>query len=597
MKMIVQFLDLLSVRERKSAGLLSGMILLMAFLDMTGIASIMPFMAVLSDPKILETNAFIKKAYSVSNSFGIDTTEKFLLLLGSLVFFLLVTSLSFKALTTYAQLRFGLMREYTISKRLIEGYLHQPYSWFLSRHSADLGKAILSEVGIVIQGGMIPMMNLIAQATVSITLLTLLIIIDPKLALVAGLSVTSAYMLIFWVTKSLLLRIGKERVKANQARFNAVIEAFGAFKEVKVGGLEQAYIRRFSNPSRIYARHDATAQVIGQLPRFALEAIGFGGMLLMTMYLLANNGGVSSALPTIALYAFAGYRLLPALQQIYGAITQLRFVGPALESLHKEVCNASAPKAHADEFNSLLFTESIRLDKVTYRYSDAKQPALESINFTISAGSKVGIVGATGSGKTTAVDVILGLLEPQEGSLWIDSKEITAANRREWQRTIGYVPQQIFLADDSIAANIAFGISPDEIDLQAVKRAAKIANLHEFVIKDLLEGYDTKVGERGVRLSGGQRQRIGIARALYHKPQVLILDEATSALDNLTEKLVMEAFRNLGRDVTIIIIAHRLSTVRECDHIYFMERGKVRSSGTFNELIENDPVFRRMADR
>jgi ABC-type multidrug transport system fused ATPase/permease subunit len=222
-------------------------------------------------------------------------------------------------------------------------------------------------------------------------------------------------------------------------------------------------------------------------------------------------------------------------------------------------------------------------------------PALKGIDLTIPARSTVGLVGATGSGKTTTVDVVLGLLEPQVGCLSVDGQPVTAANRRQWQRAIGYVPQHIYLADDSVACNIAFGLPANDIDQHALERAAKIANLHEFVSGDLPEGYDTTVGERGVRLSGGQRQRIGIARALYHNPKVLILDEATSALDNLTEQAVMEAVSNLGHEITVILIAHRLSTVRQCDQIFLLDKGKLQAQGTFNELARTNERFRAMA--
>ena len=245
--------------------------------------------------------------------------------------------------------------------------------------------------------------------------------------------------------------------------------------------------------------------------------------------------------------------------------------------------------------SSLQLSQVIELKHVSYRYPNAAHPALKGVNVTIPANSKVGFVGSTGSGKTTTVDVILGLLEPQEGHLSIDGLPIPAANCRQWQRVIGYVPQHIFLADDSVAANIAFGVNPNDIDQRAIERAAEIAKLHKFVVNDLPQGYATTVGERGVRLSGGQRQRIGIARALYHNPQVLILDEATSALDNLTEQKVMEAMNNLGHDVTIIIIAHRLSTVRKCDQIYLLEQGEVKAHGTFEELNQANEQFRAMA--
>jgi ABC-type multidrug transport system fused ATPase/permease subunit len=591
-----KLLALLTPPERKRAGLLMGLILVMAFLDMLGVASILPFMAVLANPELVETNAVLNTAFqAASGILGIHTPEQFLFALGMLVFVLLVTSLAFKALTTYAQTRFALMREYSIGKRLVEGYLHQPYSWFLNRHSADLGKTILSEVGNVIGNGMTPLMTLMAQSTVALALLILLLIVDPLLALSVGVVLGLAYAGIFAVMSGWLKRLGQARIKANQERFTAVSEAFGAAKEVKVGGLEQAYIQRFAAPANSYAQSEASARVVAQVPRYALEAIAFGGMLLVMLYLMAKSGSFAAALPIIALYAFAGYRLMPALQQIYGAFTQLRFAGPALDALHQDLISLQAANAQHGPLSPLPLTQAITLNHVSYRYPNAPHPALKGIDLSIRAHSTVGFVGATGSGKTTTVDVILGLLESQEGHLSVDGQPITAANRRQWQRAIGYVPQHIYLADASVAANIAFGVSPQDIDQHAVERAAKIANLHEFVINDLPEGYATTVGERGVRLSGGQRQRIGIARALYHNPHVLILDEATSALDNLTEQAVMEAVNNLGHDITIILIAHRLSTVHQCDQIYLLERGEVKAQGTFEELTQANERFRAMA--
>ena len=443
-----------------------------------------------------------------------------------------------------------------------KGYLNQPYSWFLNHHSADLGKSILSEVGGVVGGSLGPMLNLIAQGLVTIALLILLLIVDPMLALIVGIVLSASYGLIFKFVSGLLARTGKERLKVNEERYMAMIEAFGAVKEVKVSGLEQTFVMRFAKPALIFARHQASASVIAQLPRFGLEAIAFGGMLLVILYLMAQSGSFANVLPIIALYAFAGYRLMPALQNIYVALTSMRYSGPALEALHKDITspqsNSEGVKAPTIELN-----QTIKLKNILYRYPNSNEPAIKDISLSIPAKSKVGLVGATGSGKTTMVDLILGLLHPQKGTLEIDGQVITEQNRRTWQRSIGYVPQQIYLADDSVAGNIAFGIEPRDINYEAVERASKIANLHEFVVNDMSQGYSTKVGERGVRLSEGQRQRIGIARALYKNPKVLILDEATSALDNLTEQAVMEAVHNIGNEITIILIAHRLSTVKE----------------------------------
>ena len=591
MKTLKKLIYLLSPQERKSAGLLLVMILLMAFLDMIGVASILPFMAVLTNPNIIETNVMLNNMFQTAGRFGIETNQQFLFALGILVFMLLVISLIFKALMIYLQIRFTIMREHSIGKRLVEGYLHQPYSWFLNRHSADLGKNILSEVTSVISNGISPMLSLIAHGAVALALITLLIITDPKLALIACITLGIAYVLIYKFTRGLLNHIGQQRFNANRLRFSAVSEAFSAVKEVKVGGLEQTYIQRFSKPAQNYSKYMAMAGAIGQIPRYAIEIITFGGMLLVVLYLISQSSTFISVIPVIALYAFTGYRLMPALQQIYLATTNLRFIGPSLDSLHKDMMSLQPIITHKVT-DSLLLKNNITLNHIHYNYPNASRTALKGINLKISAGSTVGLIGATGSGKTTTVDIILGLLDAQKGTLEVDGHIIDKHNCRAWQRSIGYVPQQIYLADDSIAANIAFGTKLKDIDQEAVERAAKIANLHEFVINELSQQYQTKIGERGVRLSCGQRQRIGIARALYYNPQVLILDEATSALDNLTEKEVMEAVNKISKNITIIMIAHRLSTVKKCDIIYLLEGGKIKNHGTFDALINKNEQIR-----
>ncbi len=591
MKTLKKIIYLLSSEERKNACFLLVLILFMALLDMIGVASILPFMAVLTNPDIIETNVVVNKMFLVANSFGIETNQQFLFVLGILVFMLLVISLIFKALMIYLQIRFTIMREYTIGKRLVEGYLHQPYSWFLNRNSADLGKNILSEVTSVISNGISPMLSLIAHGAVALSLITLLIITDPKLALISCLTLGIAYGLIYKFTRGLLNHIGQQRFNANQLRFSAVSEAFSAVKEVKIGGLEKTYIQRFSKPAQNYAKYMAMAGAIGQIPRYAIEIITFGGMLLVVLYLLSQSSTFLNVVPVIALYAFTGYRLMPALQQIYLATTNLRFIGPALDNLYKDMTSLQKTMSHKD-ISTLQLKKNITLNHIHYNYPNASTEALKDIHFSISAGSTVGLIGVTGSGKTTTVDIILGLLQAQQGTLEVDGQVIDKHNCRAWQRSIGYVPQQIYLADGSVSSNIAFGTEPKYIDQGAVEHAAKIANLHEFVTNELSQQYQTKVGERGIRLSGGQRQRIGIARALYHNPQVLILDEATSSLDNLTEKEVMEAVNKISKNITIIMIAHRLSTVKSCDTIYLLEKGKLKSKGTFDEMINENYQIR-----
>lgn len=584
MKIFKKLFFLLSLHERKRVGILLIMIIIMALLDMIGIASILPFIAALTNPSLIETNIFLNFIYQTSNRFGVETNQEFLFFLGVLVFLTLIISLTFKALTTYVQVRFVYMREYSIGKRLVEGYLHQPYSWFLSRNSSDLGKTILSEVSQVISNGIKPLMELIAKSILTIVIIALLFSVDPKLTLIVGLSISFAYLVVFYFVRNLLNRSGKERLKSNQLRFIAVSEAFGAIKEVIIRGLEKFYIQSFSNSSQNYARTIALSQVIGQLPKFILEAISFGGILLIIIYKMTQSGNFNNTLPVISLYVFAGYRLMPALQQIYNSLTQLAFVGPSIDKLHSDLKSLKPLNINYDE-DVFTFNKEINLHHIHYNYPNTSRTALRDINLTIPLKSTVGLVGSTGCGKTTTIDIILGLLEPQKGTLEVDGKVVTEQNSRAWQQLIGYVPQHIYLSDDTIMANIAFGVEPKDINHDMVKKASKIANLHQFVTDELPKQYLTTIGERGVRLSGGQRQRIGIARALYHNPKVLVLDEATSALDNQTEQAVMEAINNLNKKITIILIAHRLNTVKNCDIIYKLDKGQLISQGTYRELF------------
>jgi ABC-type bacteriocin/lantibiotic exporter with double-glycine peptidase domain len=422
---------------------------------------------------------------------------------------------------------------------------------------------------------------------VTLAIITLLVLTDPKLALIVGFSLSIIYGLFFYSIRRYISRIGKKRLVNNQLRFVTVSEAFGAAKEIKIGGLEENYIERFSIPAKIFARTTTSNRVLGQLPHFFFEAVAFGGVMLMILYLMSQKGSFNEALPIISLYIFAGYRLLPSIKEIYGSFVSITFVGPSFDKLHEDMKNLKSFNSIQDK-GTLSVNKDIVLKNVNYNYPNASRTTLKDFNLIIPAKSTVGLIGTTGSGKTTTVDIILGLLEPEKGVLEIDGKIITQQNVKSWQRSIGYVPQNIYLSDDTVSANIALGAKPEEICQKTIEKVSKIANLHEFVVKELPKKYQTTIGERGVRLSGGQRQRIGIARALYHNPKVLILDEATSALDNNTEQAVMDAVDNLSKEVTIILIAHRLNTVKRCDKIYLLEKGKIKTQGKFEDLIKVD---------
>ena len=590
--------SLLDARERRRGGIVLGLLVLVAFVDVLGVASIMPFIAVLANPEAVETNRYLAAVY---DALGFESRESFLFALGLLFFGLLSASLTLRALGLWARLRFSHNRELAWGTRLVGGYLRQPYEWFLNRHSADLSTSILAEVKQVIGGALFPAMQLIAHVLLAIFLITLLIVVDPILAVVVAGLLGGSYLAISMAVRRRLKRIGVERRLANRARFHVVQEAFGGIKDLKIMGLEETLVGRFRKPAEVLASRQISAALISQLPSFAMQALLFGGMLLVLLYLMATRGGFQEALPVIAVYAFAGYRLMPALQGIYQDLSQMRFSEAALDSLCTDfatlqtLATGGGRQRAQEEHARLRPHENLVLEDVVYGYPNAAGKATDHLSMHIPACSTVGLVGSTGSGKTTTVDLILGLLRPHAGRILIDGQELTDDRVRLWQRSLGYVPQQIFLSDDTVAGNIAFGLPENRIDMGAVERAAKTANLHDFVVSELPEGYQTRVGERGVRLSGGQRQRIGIARALYHDPDVLILDEATSALDNLTEQAVMEAVNNLGHRKTIILIAHRLSTVRNCDRIFLLERGHLMAHGTYDELVATNERFRALA--
>ncbi len=591
MKIFKQLLFLLTIKERKKALLLMVMILIMALLDMVGVASIVPFVAVLTNPTLIETNLILNTLFEASLKIGIENNQEFLFFLGTLVFLIFIVSIFFKALTTYMQVRFVSMCEYSLGKRLLKEYLNQPYSWFLNRNSAELGKNILSDVGQVIGYGIKPCLELMAKSMIAAGLIALLIFVDPKLSFIIALSLGGAYGLVFYFIRKYVNMIGKKRLKNNELRFLAINESFGAAKEIKAGGLEEIYIESFSKPALIFAKTNAFAMIVALLPRYILEVIAFGGILLLILYMMTQSSDFNSFLPILSLYIFAGYRLMPALQEIYNSLVQLTFVSPALKKLYNDLNELNLQNINQNKKETLTFEKNITLNKVNYHYPNSSRATLKDISINIPAKTKVGFIGPTGSGKTTIVDIILGLLIPQNGTLEIDGKVVTNKNLRAWQRSIGYVPQNIFLTDDTIASNIAFGVEQKNIDQGAVEKVAKTANLHEFVMNELPKKYQSIIGERGIRLSGGQRQRIGIARALYHNPKVLVLDEATSALDNFTELEVMDAINNLGNDITVILIAHRLNTVKNCDIIFKLEKGNLIDKGSFDTVVNSKKNF------
>ncbi len=590
--------SMLGPAERRRGVILVGLFLVLGVTETIGVISIMPFMAVIGNPQVIETNRYFADLY---RSLHFSSQNELLIALGALVFFVVVGSQAFGAFTHWFLFRFIQACNYELSTRLLASYFKRPYAWFLDHHSANLGRIVLSEVDIFVLRTVLPATSMLSRAIVALCLLGLAIVADPAIAAIAGVCVGACYGVIYLGVRQYLARLSAGSWQTNEQRFKISQDALGGVKEVKVNGLEAVYIERYRAAARQYARNEASYQTVGMMPRFLLECAAFGGLLTIVLFLLITRGSeIGGALPIIALYAFIGYRLIPALQQIYHSAVTIRFSSVTLDSLCSELTQTRHEPGLRLQFPGRSATErfsvkdSVELHGITFGYSGGREKALDDVTMSIPANSMVAFVGSTGAGKTTLVDVILGLLDPDSGTLVVDGQPIDASNRRRWQNSIGYVPQHIFLVDDTVAANIAFGEAPGQMNLAAVERAARMAELHDFVAQGT-HGYNARVGERGVKLSGGQRQRIGIARALYYDPSVLMLDEATSALDSVTESAVISAVRNLTVKKTIIMVAHRLSTVKDCDTIFLLQHGRLVASGTYQQLIRESAQFRALA--
>ena len=594
LKDIKKIISLLDSKQIKRAKYLILLMILMGVFELISIVSIFPLIGLISNPNIIYEQQIL---LFIFNIFGFSSLKNFIIF--SCIFCLLAfsTSIGVKTFTNYLQILFLQSCEYELTRKLFGIYINQPYTWILKRNSAVLGKNIVSEMNTLVNYGLQPILVVLSQSILSFLIITLIFISNFKLAILLLSFFSIIYSIIFFIVNPFLKRMGEERSITNSIRFKLLNETFGAFKLLKLYGKEIFYLNKFNPIAKKYASRESYLQIITILPRYFIELLAFGGIQIIIIFQVINNKDFLNSLPFISLYLFSGYRLLPSMQQIYNSIAQLRYVKIPLQNIYKEIKDRAQNK-HKNIVNrkKINLKNKLTLNKISYSYETSSKAVLENISMTIPAKTTIGLVGTTGSGKTTTIDLILGLLEPISGFIKVDDTLINKNNHSAWQKNIGYVPQDIFLIDSDISSNIAFGCHEKDVDMKKVIRASKIANLHNFIMDDLPNKYQTKIGERGIRLSGGQKQRIGIARALYNDPTILILDEATSSLDNLTEKSVMKAVNDLSKDITIIMVAHRLSTVRECDLIYLFENGKIICKGKFDELKVSYKKFRDMTN-
>lgn len=593
-----KILQLLGKEERISFSILMVIMIFVAFAEILGITSILVLLNILSEPAKMDE---IQSLVFLTDFFSLQSQFEVQIFVSIIAFIVVILGLIIKSVGTYKIIRFGNMSGYSLSTRLLKAYLYQPYSWYLQKNSSDISKTILGEVDRLVNAAIIPALKLVSNIILALTISIFLLVVDFTIAITAALLVGGGYALVFLSLKKTLQELGNGIMRFNSQRFRLVQEATGGFKEMKLMGLERDYINRFKAPAYNCADHHARNNTIAELPRFALEGLVMAVLMTLVLVLLfKNDGNLTTTIPTLGIFAFATMRLMPALQQIYHSLAAIKYSKSLLDEIHKEysetkIYNDSENASDSTSHSPIKINRKISLENIKFTYDSAPTAAIKNLSLQIYANQTIGIVGGTGAGKTTLIDIILGLLKPGMGKLSIDDQEITEENVRNWQKSIGYVPQSIYLVDDTLKQNIAFGAQPDEINMSAIRNAAKMAAIDDFILNDLPEGYETVVGERGVRLSGGQRQRIGIARALYNNPSLIVMDEATSALDNITEKIVMEAVNRIQHEKTIILIAHRLSSVKNCDVIYFFEKGEILAAGTYDELLNKNEKFRKMA--
>ena len=577
-------------REKWQLSVLLVAITIVALMQIAGVGSIIPLLAAIADPEHIRDQVLISY---MSEFIYFPDTNSIVIFLAAFSLTLIVTSNVLSAFTAWFTFRFVWSVQSRLSTALLDRYLSHPYESLLGKNPAEAEKNVLEEVTIFTNGVMRPILRLIASAVVVVVITLLLVVYNPVMAGITVAFLGGGYIVTFLLVRQKLSGAGLRRIDSNEDRFRTVNEAIRGVKEIQVLGRNQEFVNRYHRPSRVYATNTALQNVIAEIPRYTIEVLAFGSVLVIALSIAITSGDLDEIIPLISIYAVAGYRLIPAMQRVYSDWSGIRFNRGVVEPLHRAYTEAEISRS--DEMmtgsGTIDFEKDIQISDLSYRYPGSSEFVIDRLNLTIKRGHKVSFIGETGSGKTTLIDLLIGVLRPTSGSILIDDVELNTGNVRRWQNSIGYVPQDYFLIDDSIAANIAFGIDEAEIDIEAVRSAAKIANIDKFVMQELPEQYETEIGDAGVRLSGGQRQRIGIARALYHKPSILFLDEATSNLDQETENLVYEMLERVSQDMTVVIIAHRLKVTMSSDMIYVLGNGRLSGSGKYSEIVGTDGVL------
>ncbi len=562
-----------------------------AFAEVITLGTVVPFIAVLVEPERAMTFGLVAR---VAEWVGITSADQLVFPLAGVFLATALMAAALRLLVLWATTRLAMASGAELAVKAFERNLYQPYEVHVHRHSSEVTSGIIQKVESVVSGMLFPLQTAAGSVLTLVSVTVALVMIDSQIAMAAVLLVGGGYFLITRVVRGRLLRNGRQ-IAVGQVRVLKILqESIGGIRQVLIDGTQRVFLEEFKDSDGRLRRSQASNSIIQQSPRLFMEGISMTLIVVLVMVLHGREGGLVSNLPELTAFAVAGQRMLPISQQCYTTVSTMLAYQPAFS---EALTILDQPVSRAERFersDPLPFTSALECSGLSFRYSDDEPWVLDGIDLKIPKGSTVGLVGETGSGKSTLLDLMMGLLRPTAGALTVDGVQLDSEVIGSWRRSIAHVPQDVFLVDSSIAENIAFGVPKDQIDHQRVRESARLAQIDDFIMAEP-DGYRTLVGERGVRLSGGQRQRIGIARALHKGVSVLILDEATSALDSVTEGSVLRQIDDSGEGLTVVMVAHRLSTLRNCDQIFELRDGKIVASGRFEDLLESSGSFREMA--
>ncbi|WP_338036580.1 ABC transporter ATP-binding protein [Metabacillus crassostreae] len=577
---IKKILMLFNKKEKRKLTMLFLMIVIAALFETLGIGMIVPLVGIVTNPNLIQEQAIL---FSIYKLFNFQSTTTFIVFLVVFLLIIFILKNIYLLIFNYVQNRIILNQQVKLSRNLFNEYLTKPYTFHLQRNTADLQRNINEEVPKVFQGIIMSTFHLITELLVITCILVLLLITSPIATIASSILLVGSVLLFLKFFREKISHLGNEQQKVSGLMIKWINQGLGASKEVKVSGKERFFINSFTNQSQIKANNSLYMKMLDQVPRYFIETLLVSVVLTTMVIIIFQGNNTTNLVSTMALFAMAAFRLMPSFNRVVAMISSIRYSKPALNVIYEDLLMNKDNLSNFDSINDMdsvvlnnghrTFRDSIKLNNVSFRYPNEKNYSINDVSLTIPIGQSIAFIGESGAGKTTIVDIILGLLRPDKGDILIDDKKLNS-QISIWQKKIGYIPQTIFLSDDTISANVAFGVEKKQIDEKAVWRALEQAQLKEYV-ESLPDQLETIIGERGVRLSGGQRQRIGIARALYHNPEILFMDEATSALDNETEKGIMTAIDSLKGEKTLIIIAHRLSTIQNCDIVFKINKGKL----------------------